>query len=143
MDNFNWLPLAIIAVVFLAGQGRKLVAGSRQMQATQADRQAQLQAAADQAAAQAAGAAQAAQAAAVRSAAATAGAAVRAAPTPPRPLPLLRTPSVPFQPAAAAPAHAQPMSAGHNFIRGAFADPIHARRAVVLGEILLPPPALR
>lgn len=138
MDNVPWLPIAIIVIFALAGQSRKLLGGSRKMQAGQPDRQAQLQAAA------AAQAAQAAQAAAVRAAAAAAGAAVRAAPAPPPPMPPpLRTSSTPYQPAIPIKAQVQPAHSGHNFIRDAFADPIHARRAVVLGEILLPPPALR
>jgi hypothetical protein len=126
VDNFNWLPLLIIAVIVLAGQGRKLVAGARSP-AAQAARQAYLQAA---------------QAEAERAAAAAVPvrpAAPRPAvvPTPPRPLRAM------MPPAGSAPTAALPAPPMHTFIRAAFADPAHARRAIVLAEILLPPPALR
>lgn len=130
MDNFNWLPLAIIAVLVLAGQGRKLVAAGRSP-AAQAARQAYLQA---QAEAERAAAA----AVPVRPAAPVAAAALRpAVVATPRPLPVM------MQPAGGAPTAALPAPPMHTFIRAAFADPAHARRAIILAEILLPPPALR
>ncbi len=44
---------------------------------------------------------------------------------------------------AAGSAPTESPGSARSFLHDAFADPMHARRAIILAEILLPPPALR
>jgi hypothetical protein len=132
VDSFNWIWLVVVIVAVVWGQLRKLGSNVRAMQASQQARLAAMQAAADAAAAGAPPPA---------AAYAPASPPPGAAPAPPRrPLPSLAS----VQPAPPpTPGPGIPVSSTRAFLRGAFADPAHARHAVILAEVLSKPNALR
>jgi hypothetical protein len=128
VDSFNWIWLVVVIIAVVWGQMRKLGSNVRTVQAGQEARLAAMQAAAD---------------AAMVSAPPPVAASAPprpspAAPAPPRrPMPGLVTaqPTPPVPPI--------PVTSTRTFLRAAFGDPAHARHAVILAEVLAPPPALR